>query len=291
MQHVWLQFDSRKRGGSNLRVFAEPVTDELIKEIQEEAEKRQIEYERSFLNRENKSQQDEDLSLEVTQDILVKDLEAFQVEAASRVDCITDSEVCRTFKALEGQLENQLASLRLETVLTVEQQQHITDIIESIKDLIDNHSNEFIEPDEKDGITDTLQGTDTDGEKKPFLETHSPDPNKILVMEIRVKNFMHGGWNSFPVQRATDITKHNLNEWTMKYSLKMIEDDAVKLDYYRSMQKRRLNYANRKGKDRFYDSEFIKKLLRISRNGYRYRKGRDSLTKLQEPIVFKPYMD
>jgi hypothetical protein len=263
------------------------VAEESIKEIKEESKQRQIEYEKSLLRKDNKLPPEEDLSFEATQHVLVKDLEAFQVEAALRLNSISDPEVSQAFKNLEDKLECQLALLKSQPELTVVQQQHITDIIESIKDLIDNHSEEFMEPTEEDNIKDP----ETDEPKKPFLETHSADPNNLLAMEIRVKNFMNSTWEPFQVPRATDITEHNIDEWTMKYSIKVIEDDDTKLGYYNAMQKRRLSFFNRKGKDTFYQSSFIKMLLKICRDGYRYRKGRDSLYKNQEPVIFKPYMD
>jgi hypothetical protein len=289
---VWVHFDTRKQGGAHLRVFAQPISLEAIQEMKSKAEKEQIQYEQSILSRKEQSEiaeleAVEEPIKEISNLEIANDLEKFRIEAISRMEGTRTRTMQEGFGGLLNdnfgglirQLEGHIKLLHSNTEISPEHHDEITRTSDTIRELLDESTEELIARSEIDTQVELGEAE----QSGPYLAKHTPDPDRLLVLDVRVTNFLDGE----PVDRVEDITIKNSDRWIIKHSIEVKENVETKMEWYLRMRARLLIWQ--RDNSRLYNSSFMQQLLKISEMGKKYRDQKDAKSRKKKPMLFRPY--
>jgi len=227
--------------------------------------------------------------------MLLRDVQHFQTQVNTLVQHIRDYDARLEVEKLLKQFKEQAMSLvDIEDAdVTPEHRESIAATVSALSELIEEYGDEMpptisspleassSEPE----ISNINSSTESKATPSVYLARHAPDPSNLLVLDLKVKNYQFGQ----PVQRATDITKDNVDDWIVRYSLKEIEDPAIKIKHYVAMQKRRLRLVRSEKK---WDVSPIAQTMRLlAKAGKKYRAERDKMNEEQGIEIFKPFVN
>jgi hypothetical protein len=281
-------------------VFAEPISEDVTETMMENFKKGQVEYEQSLLGRPLEPSADENIDIEPSREQFLKDLVEFGKVAEKQGKSIPDPAGKQAFQDLQDELQEHIDLLETGAELTAEQRSQMVDNVEAIKDAIDaqddyitDNTSKARSPDGKAEYADKRASKADASKDIPYLQTHVPNPAELLVMQLKVKNYISDEPNAEvqQVPRVSNISAHNAGLWTIKYDLKVVDDEQTKMNMYSQMKARRMSMAIGEWTESFYNSSFMTELVEICREGLRYRKSREEAAKKEKVVMFQPFAD
>jgi hypothetical protein len=281
-------------------VFAEPISEDVIETMMENFKKGQVEYEKSLLGRPLEPSADENIDIEPSREQFLKDLVEFGKLAEKQGKSIPDPASKQAFQDLQNELQEHIDLLETGAELSAEQRSQMVDTVEAVKDAIDaqddyitdNTSKARYPASKADNADKKASKADT-SKDVPYFQTHVPNPAELLVMQLKIKNYISDEHNAEveQVPRVSNIGAHNASLWTIKYDLRVVDDEETKMNMYSRMKARRMSMAIGNWVESFYNSSFMTELVEICREGLRYRESREEAAKKEKVVVFQPFAE
>jgi hypothetical protein len=182
------------------------------------------------------------------------------------------SELMNNFAILQANLYEHIDLVRSLSNLTENDKDQISKTIESLEDLFEEQLSNYIRK-------------YAPGQTLAYPSIRRPDPKKLLCLELQVQNQYHDE----VVTRVNQLSASDAHLWTLKKTLRAIDDEETKMTLYTSLQHHieRSNDLNKL--NYYYHSDFFKEINQAGKEGRLFREQRDKENEAKDVYKFEPF--
>jgi Mitochondrial protein Pet127 len=264
-----LHFDTTESTSPTMLIFAQPVTDEQIKSIQEKNKEEIERYEQQLLYPETVAQEDVTEATEATEATAV---EESKDEANTEVNTEVNAKV-NTDPTTDGLIDSVLNEVIANSEF----------IIDDSSDTAAASTNSTHE-ENKEKEEDKSEKLEEKPEEKPQekLKQNNPQgPEEVFCMELSIQNIVNGR----RVQRPKFVRPNTV--WEVEYKLSEIPNDSkppVRQLYQQMCKRRRVALAVKTQENKSFYAKYLSKL---SQRGKLFREKQNRLDEQHGVVVYE----